>query len=70
MTGRCAMPDVSVTVTLTAQELKWLRMTIAKATDAKIVEWSEGLSWIARLDNVKRDALDRYNGQLVLGVME
>ena len=63
------MPEVNVTVTLTAQELKWLRMTIAKATDAKIVEWSEGLSWIARLDNVKRDALDRYNGQLVLGVM-
>ena len=63
------MAEVNITVTLTPQDQKWLRMTIAKATDAKIVEWSEGLSWIARLDNVKRDALDRYNGQLVLGVM-
>lgn len=64
------MPEVNVTVTLTAQELKWLRMTIAKATDVKIVEWRDGLSWIARLDNAKNDALDRYKGQFVLGVME
>ena len=64
------MREVSVTVTLNAQELRWLKMTIAKATDAMIVEWAEGLSWLARLEAAKLAALDRDTGRPARGVTQ
>ena len=52
------MPELLVSISLNPHELRWLRMAIAKATDAKLVEWADGLSWIARLDVAKRAAME------------